>query len=142
MIHFLPKFANGHPNEFDKLPLWHDDEDYDDGQRVTTPATNLGRDQTPDSIEKFSSRKSSRNNSYDPEKALPQVECERPLKPARNPPVSSILDLIPFLRFCKYVVHKLFRTGHSSKYKKKKSRAYIEYVESNIPFEIILVLSK
>jgi len=138
LIHFLPRFANGHPIESDKLPLWHDDDD-DDGQPVNTPATNLGRDQTPDSTEKFSPMKS-RNNSYDPEMALPQVECERLLKPARNPPISSILDLIPFLRFCKYVAHKLFRTGQSSKYK-KKSRPYIEYVESNIPLEIILVLS-
>ena len=73
--------------------------------------------------------------------ALPQVEAERRLKPARNPPTTSLLDLIPFLRIFKYVVHKLFRTGHSSKYKPKK-QPYIEYVESNIPMEIILVLSK
>ena len=73
--------------------------------------------------------------------ALPQVEAERPLKPARNPPSSSIVNLIPLLRFFKYVIHKLFRTGHSSKYK-KKHRPYIEYVESNIPLEVILVLSK
>ena len=73
--------------------------------------------------------------------ALPQVESERPLRPARNPPTSSIMDLIPLLRFFKYVFHKLFRTGHHGKYKKKK-RPYIEYVESNVPLEIILVLSK
>lgn len=73
--------------------------------------------------------------------ALPQVEAERPLKPARNPPITTLMDLIPLLRFFKFVIHKLFRTGHSSKYK-KKNRPYIEYVESNIPLEIILVLSK
>ena len=80
-------------------------------------------------------------NSFDPEMALPQVEAERPLKPARNPPVFSFMEIIPLLRFFKYVFHKLFRTGHSSKYKKKK-RPYIEYADSNIPLEIILVLSK
>ena len=73
--------------------------------------------------------------------ALPQVESERPLKPARNPPASSFFDTIPLLQFFKYVTHKAFRTGHSGKYKKKK-RPYIEYVESNVPLEIILVLSK
>ena len=73
--------------------------------------------------------------------ALPQVEAERPLKPARNPPTCSIVDFIPVLRFFKYAIHKLFRTGHSGRYKKKK-RPYIEYVESNVPLEIILVLSK
>ena len=80
-------------------------------------------------------------NNFDPEMALPQVESERPLKPARNPPSVSLVDSIPFLRFFKYVIHKLFRTGHSSEYK-KKNQPYIEYVESNIPLEILLVLSK
>ena len=142
LIHFLPKYANGDPNESDKLPLWHDDEDYN-GQSVNTPATELGRlgrEESPDSNEKFSPRQA-RNNSFDPEMALPQVETERPLKPSRNPPETSLMDLIPLLRFFNYVIHKLFRTGHSSKYK-KKIRPYIEYVESNIPLEIIFVLSK
>lgn len=141
MVHCLPRFANGIPNESEKLPLWREDEDSDD-LPVDAPATELGRDQTPDSQEKYTPKKArSTTSSYDPEMALPQVDAERPLKPARNPPASTILDAIPLLRFFKYVGHKLFRTGHSGKYKKKK-RPYIEYVESNIPLEIILVLSK
>ena len=136
LINFLPRFANGNPNESERLPLWHDFDEYD-GESVTDPVTELGRDQTPDSNEKYSPKK--RRN--DPEMALPQVESERPLKPARNPPTTTLMDTIPLLRFFKFVAHKLFRTGHSSRYK-KKSRPYIEYVESNIPLEIILVLSK
>ena len=138
MVHCLPRFANGHPNENERLPIWRDDED-DDDIPVTTPVTELGRNRSPESNEKHTSKKG--RDSFDPEMALPQVECERPLKPARNPPTSTILDMIPPLRFVKYVIHKLFRTGRSGQYKKKK-RPYIEYVESNVPLEIILVLSK
>jgi ion channel-forming bestrophin family protein len=136
LIHFLPQYVNGKANDIEKLPLWCDDEDYD-GQPVDTPATELGRDQTPDSSQTFAP---ARDSGYDPENALPQVEAQRPLKPARNPPSTSILDLIPLLRFFLWAGHKLFRTGHSSKHKQKD--AYVEYVESNIPLEIILILSK
>jgi ion channel-forming bestrophin family protein len=138
LIHFLPQYVNGKPNEIEKLPLWCDDEDYD-GQSVNTPATELGRDQTPDSSEKFTAMQA-RNDGYDPENALPQVQAERPLKPARNPPSTSILDLIPLLRIFPWIGHKLFRKGHAAKHNKKD--AYVEYVESNIPLEIILILSK
>ena len=138
MIHFLPKYVNGEPNEAGKLPLWCEGEEYD-GLPVDTPITELGRDNTPDSHQTISPMQA-HGNEYDPEKALPQVDAERPLKPARSPPTTSILDLIPFLRLFTWVGHKLFRTGHPLKPKKKD--AYTEYVESNIPLEIILVLSK
>jgi putative membrane protein len=137
LVHCLPRFANGNPNESERLPLWHEEDDYDD-QPVSAPATELGRNQSPDSREKYSPKKP--RDSLDPEMALPQVDAERPLRPARNPPPTSMLDIFPFLRFFKYISHKIFRTGSAGKYKKK--RPFIEYVESNIPLEIILVLSK
>ena len=81
-----------------------------------------------------------RNKGFDPEKALPQVETEHHLKPARNPPKTSLLDLLPLLRFPVWLFHKVFRRSRSSKQKKKGD--YVDFVESNIPLEIILVLSK
>ncbi|KAF8810930.1 UPF0187-domain-containing protein [Phlegmacium glaucopus] len=137
LISFLPKYANGNPDHSEKLPIWHED-DGDDGRMVDTPATELGRDQTPDSQGKMMASMRARNG-FDPEKALPRAESEHDLKPARNPPTTSIFDLIPLLRFFKWLGHKVFRMPHSAKHKRKK--AYIEYVESNIPLEIILVLS-
>jgi len=141
LISFLPKYANGNPHETEKLPIWHDDDDDNSNNRtVGTPATELGRDNTPDSREKIPPSVRSRgNNVFDPEQALPQVESERNLKPARNPPTISILDLIPLLRFLRWLGHKIFRLGPTSRHKKK--RPYATYVESNVPLEIILVLS-
>ena len=68
------------------------------------------------------------------------VESERVLKPARNPPATSILDLIPLLRFFRRVGHELFKLGHHGSQDKRKRST--DYVESNVPLEIILVLSK
>ena len=145
MISFLPKYANGKPNDAEKLPIWQEDDD--DAGTVSTPPTELERGNTPDSRvktrnsdEKKATSPRPRNNGFDPEKALPQVESERYLKPARNPPTSSILDLIPLLRIVRWIGRKIFRRGHALKHRKKKSD--IGYVESNVPLEIILVLSK
>lgn len=144
MICFLPKYANGDPHYTEKLPIWHDadDEEYD-GRNINTPATELGRGNTPDTVARektLSSSIRSRNNGFDPEKALPQVESERCLKPARDPPTTSMLDLIPILRFFRWVGHELFKLGHHPPPRRRKRLN--EYVESNVPLEIILVLSK
>jgi len=125
LISFLPKFANGNPNKSEKLPLWHDSEDeFFDDQPVSTPATELGRDQIP-------------------EMALLQVEAMRPLKPARNPPrTMSLLDFIPFFMFFKSVVHKLFRARRPSKSKYTRSYTHFDSeCKNDIPLEIIHVLS-
>lgn len=143
LISFLPKYANDDPHHTEKLPIWVEDDDEDYNHRtINTPATELGRNSTPgDSRENTltSMRHHHHKNGFDPEKALPQVESERCLKPARNPPKTSILDLIPLLRFIRWCGHKAFGLGHTSRHKKRKP--YLEYVESNVPLEIILVLS-
>ena len=126
LVCFLPKYANRNPNESEKQPQWPEYyKDYD-GQPVGTPATQLGRQ---------------RRFSFDSEMA---PESERPLRPARNPPTTNFSDSVPLLRFFKYVGDKLFLKGRSSKYRNRRPGSYIEYVDSrsNIPLEIILVLSK
>lgn len=135
LISFLPKYANGKDGvESEKLPLWHEDET-DQHRHVDEPVTELGAD--------FSSRDSSRRGSNglsDPEKAFPQVTSDRPLKPARNPPETSIFDYIPLLRFFKWIVRVVTRSARPKG--KGKKRRNNEYVESHIPLEIILMLSK
>ncbi|KIM42437.1 hypothetical protein M413DRAFT_444852 [Hebeloma cylindrosporum] len=130
LISFLPRYANGEQGpEAEKLPLWQDvDEQY--SRKPDQPATELGREQSADSD----------SNTFDPEKALPNVASERPLKPARNPPVATLLDYIPLLRLFRWIGRKL--TGASRPKRVGKKRAYNEYVESHIPLEIVLVLSK
>lgn len=90
----------------------------------------------------------SRRNSFDPESALPRVESEHPLKPARNPPENSIGDYIPLFRFFKWIGRVIMRRTWSKDEMKAARRRLrkrghgIDLVESHVPLEIILVLSK
>lgn len=132
LISFLPRYANGEQGpEVDKLPLWQEvDEDYT--RKPDEPATELGR-------ERSGTSDGTTSNGFDPEKALPRVVSERPLKPARNPPAASLLDYIPLLRFFRWIGRKITNRAHPKRVGKK--RAYDDFVESHIPLEIVLVLS-
>ncbi|KAL0958211.1 hypothetical protein HGRIS_000372 [Hohenbuehelia grisea] len=88
----------------------------------------------------------SKRNRFDPEAALPEVQCERPLKPARSPPQSSLYDYIPLLRLFKWIFRKLARraaaladddNGRNLLGKKMGPPE----IESNVPLEICLYLS-
>ncbi|KAH9477633.1 UPF0187 protein [Psilocybe cubensis] len=134
LICFLPKYPSGMEGvESEKLPLWQEEESVNH-RHANAPVTELGADS--------SSRASTRRGSSgvsDPEKAFPDVASDRPLKPARNPPETSILDYIPLLRFFKWVVRKVTRSARPKG--RGKKRRQNEYVESHIPLEIILTLS-
>jgi len=135
LISFLPRYANGvQGSEVEKLPLWHD-VDGQDYRKPDEPATELGRERSGTS-DGTTHRGS---NVFDPEKALPHVASERPLRPARNPPEASIYDYIPLLRFFSWIGRVVTRSARPRRVGKK--RAYNDYVESHIPLEIILVLS-
>jgi predicted membrane chloride channel (bestrophin family) len=133
LISFLPRYANGESGvESEKLPLWQEDDEAWH-RHLDVPGTELGA--------YSSSQNSTRQASSvaDPEKALPQDARERPLKPARNPPPTTIYDLFPLLKFPRWVVHMITRKARSKG--RGKSRRIDEYVESHVPVEIILVLS-
>jgi len=134
LISFLPRYANGGEQgpEAEKLPLWQDVDEHQ-YRKPDEPATELGR-------ERSSTSDRTDSNVFDPEKALPQVASERPLRPARNPPEASLLDYIPLLRFFRWIGRKITHSARPKRVGKK--RAYNEYVESHIPLEIVLVLSK
>jgi len=131
LISFLPRYANGNVegSEAEKLPLWQEDED--DDRKIDTPATELGRHSSNDTA----------RDDFDPEKALPRVPSERPLKPARNPPETKLHDYIPLFRFFRWIARQVSRRARARPLRRTKKRAYEQYVESHIPLEIILVLS-
>jgi ion channel-forming bestrophin family protein len=90
---------------------------------------------------KTPTRKSTR---FDPERALPSVESEHPLKPSRNPPVASFFDYFPILIFLK----PLLRLIRLSRRKSDEGTRTIlgrkkqpELRDSNVPLEITLYLS-
>ncbi|KAJ8519419.1 hypothetical protein ONZ45_g3612 [Pleurotus djamor] len=95
---------------------------------------------------------SKRKDTFDPEKALPLVDSEEPLKPARNPPNTTLYDYIPLFRFFKWLVLIIFRRTASlarmaqERNKKGARDAFgrkrkVPEIESNVPLEICLYLS-
>jgi ion channel-forming bestrophin family protein len=167
LICVLPRYAT-HPPEIptdaDMLPLWRAEVDEEALQQASgsgdTTFVHKSRAATlvPEALEaekadsnwlnslKFAPSPR-RKRTFDPEKALPVVNTDRPLKPARNPPVASFFDYFPFLRIFKFfwnLLRKLFRreprveanTGRSLLGRKRKP----QIVESNVPLEITLFL--
>jgi len=121
--------------DVEKLPLWQDVDGHD-YRKPDQPATELGRERSGT----YDGTTHRGSNAFDPEKALPHVASERPLRPARNPPEASLHDYIPLLRFFRWIGRAVTRSARPKRVGKK--RAYDDYVESHIPLEIILVLSK
>ena len=133
MISFLPRYANGEQGiEAEKLPLWQDVDEYQT-RKPDEPVTELGRERSGTSDR-------TTGNTFDPEKALPRVVSDRPLKPARNPPEASLLDYIPLLRLFRWIGRKITKSARPKRVGKK--RAHSDVVESHVPLEIVLVLSK
>ncbi|KAF5336356.1 hypothetical protein D9611_006596 [Ephemerocybe angulata] len=148
LISFLPKYANGVPNPEDRLPLWHDHQHQDpdaeyneksgEQQRHTRGEPTLVEGK-PDSRSSSRLGTKKRKDNFDPEAALPDVESEVPLKPARNPPKTTLYDFIPLLRFLRWGVRVIMRRAlpGESRHRKKNHIA----VESNVPLEITLFLA-
>jgi putative membrane protein len=127
LISFLPKYANDSDGPgAELLPLWHEEPEL--SHKPDMPPTELARD-------------SQSTNDRDAEKgiAVAHPGADRPLKPARMPPTPSFLDYIPLLRLFRWIGRKV--TGSPRKAHGRK-KAYHDYVESQVPLEIILVLSK
>ncbi|KAF8157097.1 Bestrophin, RFP-TM, chloride channel-domain-containing protein [Crassisporium funariophilum] len=167
LISFLPRYANAAPgvmegDDLDKLPLWHMRDEHDHlldqphSPSIILPEVEPkmhNKEQTL--VDSGSSGPSSRRasrpfhnpppraNTFDPEAALPQIESDHPLKPARNPPNITIYDYIPILRIFRWIGRRLIcrRTPPEEKKKTPKRKAYHDIVESHVPLEICLVLS-
>ncbi|KAF5318581.1 hypothetical protein D9619_010751 [Psilocybe cf. subviscida] len=127
LLSFLPKYADGNSGPgAELLPLWH--EEPESPRKPDMPPTELARD-------------SQSTNDRDAEKGIAAAYpgADRPLKPARMPPTPSVLDYVPLLRLFRWIGRKV--TGAARPKGRGRKRAYNEYVESQVPLEIILVLS-
>jgi len=102
------------------------------------PSTELGRDGSD-------SNDTIRKRDVDVEKADSKPPSEPILKPARMPPVPTISDYIPLVRFFRWIARTVSRRARAKQLasgNKPKRRIYEDVVESYIPLEIILFLSK
>lgn len=146
------------------LPLWQASEDgqhpYDHALHAVTSAP-AGQTEYKEEVEAtrsgtaspapsswFGSRgisKASRPKTFDPEKALADIQAHRPLKPARNPPETSFYDYIPFLLALKWVWRRMSRKTESVL--KGSNRNALGHKikppvgDSNVPLEITIYLS-
>lgn len=83
---------------------------------------------------------SKRQKIFDPERVLPVVASDQPLRPARMPPKTTFWDFFGFLRFLRPVVRLvrgLTTNDLTASGRKRKEMG----VDSNIPLEITLYLS-
>mgnify|MGYP001224217278 CR=1 FL=1 len=149
LVCYLPQYANGEANGMERLPLWHarehtyDEEEEEDSTIDEKQHRHTRGEPTLVNESKDGSRSSSRaakkrKGNFDPEAALPEVESDIPLKPARNPPKTTLYDFIPLLRFFRWVGRVILRRARPGEYRRKKT----VNIESNIPLEISLFLAK
>ncbi|ESK86251.1 UPF0187-domain-containing protein [Moniliophthora roreri MCA 2997] len=161
LVCFLPRYTGGSRTDADMLPMWHASEDgehpYDHSEAPAHPRSSSTMSEPLAMLEKrpphsransiFSTlgRSTKKRHSFDPEKVLPTVHVHRPLRPARNPPATTIYDYFPFLRIFKMIA-KLFRskrdTDESIGWRGLLRRRYKQAAlgDSNVPIEISLFL--
>jgi ion channel-forming bestrophin family protein len=80
--------------------------------------------------------------TYDPEKALPIVSSDKPLRPSRDPPPVTVYDYFPPLRLFKPIVRLIrphrAKEAHRTLLGRKRP---IAPVDNNVALEILLFLS-
>lgn len=157
----------------DVLPLWQASDLDDPKKTVTASSTLKGLSRTTsnpsDSEEKEAAvgivkgenfapdflKKKFKKRHSDPDHILPVFDCDRELKPARNPPKESLYDYIPLLNIFKpffWIIRYMYRKIRRSKYANARPekeglrnafgrRRKVEIIESSVPLEIALHLS-
>ena len=101
LISFLPRHAvhaSSEPTAHDVLPMWTFHEKLSRSAR----ASPSGR--SPASTLTSNKRQKRCNDTFDPEKALPRVNSEVPLRGARNPPRPTVFDYFPPLVFIRPII--------------------------------------
>ncbi|KAF9041949.1 UPF0187-domain-containing protein [Hymenopellis radicata] len=162
LISVLPRYSSCSKDHIDMLPLWQASEDgehpYDHALHSVRSAPEASKDEgsasgtnspAPTTTSSwFGSKRMSRlprAKTFDPEKALADIQVHRPLKPARNPPSSSLFDYIPFLLVFKWMWKKA--TGVKASVLNGSNRNALGHKiqsstsDSNVPLEITIYLS-
>ncbi|KAH6908713.1 Bestrophin, RFP-TM, chloride channel-domain-containing protein [Coprinopsis sp. MPI-PUGE-AT-0042] len=138
LICFLPRYANAEPHHDERLPLWHEETAAEHAKEDADRSNRHDREVTEKSTSRASSRKPRKDN-FDPEAALPSVAEHVQLKPARNPPETTLLDYIPLLRLFRWMIRALLKKAQPGEQRRRKK--HVTVVESNVPLEITLFLS-
>ena len=156
LIAFLPRYAYpaAGTNARDLLPLWQASHDEWVAPLYRVETRTPSRTTSLDDVDKRTWTSSYRPRGlgeFDPEKVLPVVYSDHPLRPARLPPKKGFFDYFPVLRPVKRV-RKLFQPRRVESYEDEgfinsfgEKRAYMrrrkeEPVDSNVPLQIMLYI--
>lgn len=158
LIAFLPRFAyaSDGTDADDLLPLWQASHDKTVAPLKRVETRTPSRTTSLDDVDKRTWSMSYRPRGYhefDPEKVLPVVYTDHPLRPSRLPPQMGFFDYFPILRPIKRIrrmfkpkkveVHEDERFIESNSHDKRRylGRKKKELVDSNVPLQIMLHIS-
>lgn len=164
LICILPRYVNAADStgrDDDLLPLWVASEDgehpYDHSTDPTRRSESIDPEEKlrsaqstpkPSLFGSFGRRPIQRAKTFDPEKALAEVQSHRPLKPARNPPRTTIYDYVPVFLVFKPFTRLFNKTKNAVVGESGTTRNLLgrkrkpQLGDSNVPLEITLFLSK
>ncbi|KAJ6493017.1 Bestrophin, RFP-TM, chloride channel-domain-containing protein [Mycena sanguinolenta] len=146
LICLLPRYANatGPKTDADMLPLWaaSEYEEHQFSSGLSSPDSESERTFHFDDHKSQQNSLSARpNNSMDPEMALATIQSHRPLKPAHNPPPTSLLDYLPFLRIFTIFTRCCRRKRKHARRDALGRKIKPSFAESNVPLEITIYLN-
>ena len=158
LIAFLPRYA--YPvvgtDANDLLPLWQASHDHTVAPLNRVDTRTPSRTTSLDDVDKrtwTSSYRPRRLDEFDPEKVLPVVYSDHPLRPSRMTPHTGFFDYFPVFRPAKRIL-RLFQPKRVENYEyqefiepySNQRRGYlrrkkVEPMDSNVPLQIILYLA-
>jgi len=158
LIAFLPRYAyaSDGTDANDLLPLWQASHDKNVAPLKRVETRTPSRTTSLDDVDKRTWSMSYRPRGYhefDPEKVLPVVYTDHPLRPSRQLPETGFFDHFPILRPIKRIP-KMFKPKNvedhederfiespSSEGRKYIGRKRKDPIDSNIPLQIMLYIS-
>ncbi|KAL1698491.1 Bestrophin, RFP-TM, chloride channel-domain-containing protein [Schizophyllum commune] len=144
LLCFLPRYASSSHTAADMTPLCRSTvvgNSTDDGRSEKSWFKSLGSSSSARPLHR------KRRSMFDPEKALPDVQPHRPLRPARSPPNPSFYDYLPVFRLFRYCYKILVGKRREVQQQPIGGRNIFgkkvnpEQIDSNVPFEVCLYLS-
>ena len=155
LIAFLPRFAyaSDGTNATDLLPLWQASHNKNVAplKRVLTRTWSLAT--TLEDVDERTWNISYRPRAYNqfhPEKVLPVVYSDHPLRPSRLPPSTGFFDYFPILRPTKRILRRFrpkeVESDEDETFIESRSREWdhgvqAEPAESNVPLQIMLYIN-
>ena len=158
LIAFLPRYAyeSDGTDANDLLPLWQASHNENVARLKRVETHTSSRSTSLDDVDKRTWSMSYRPRGYhefDPEKVLPVVYTDHPLRPSRLPPAMGFFDYFPILRPIKRI-RKMFKPRkveaheeegligmRSREGRRYPSRKKKEPLDSNVPLQIMLHIS-